>query len=115
LTAVTPHEAAITRYDEAHGTAIEIRHITYLHNLVAQDHRAVQRITRPMLGFKSFAAAQDTLVGIELMHMIKKRQLVVEEEEEHLTAAGHCQLIRADVLIRQRGGRAACHSALRRR
>jgi hypothetical protein len=24
-----------------------------------------------MLGFKSFDAAQDTLVGIELMHMIK--------------------------------------------
>jgi hypothetical protein len=27
-----------------------------------------------MLGFKSFAAAQDPLVGIELMHMLKKRQ-----------------------------------------
>ena len=39
-----------------------------------------------MLGFKSFEAAQDTLVGIELMHMIKKRQLVVEEGEEGLTA-----------------------------
>jgi hypothetical protein len=40
-----------------------------------------------MLGFKSFAAAQDTLTGIELMHMIKKRQLVVEEGDEGLTAA----------------------------
>ena len=40
-----------------------------------------------MLGFKSFDAAQDTLVGIELMHMIKKRQLVVEEGVEGLTAA----------------------------
>jgi len=40
-----------------------------------------------MLGFKSFAAAQDTLVGIELMHMLKKRQLVVAEGEEGLTAA----------------------------
>ncbi len=30
---------------------------------------------------------QDTLVGIELMHMIKKRQRVVEEGEEGLTAA----------------------------
>ena len=39
----------------------------------------MKRVTRPMLGFKSFDAAQDTLVGIELMHMIKKRQLVVEE------------------------------------
>jgi hypothetical protein len=30
---------------------------------------------------------QDTLVGIELMHMIKKRQLVVEEGDEGLTTA----------------------------
>ena len=52
-----------------------------------QDHRGVKRGTRPMLGFKSFAAAQDTLVGIELMHMIKKRQLVVEEGDKGLTTA----------------------------
>ena len=56
-------------------------------NIVEQDHRAVKRVTRPMLGFKSFDAAQDTLVGIELMHMIKKRQMVVEAGEESLTAA----------------------------
>jgi hypothetical protein len=40
-----------------------------------------------MLGFKSFEAAYDTLVGIELIHMIKKRQLVVEEGDEGLPAA----------------------------
>ena len=40
-----------------------------------------------MLGFKAFDAAQDTLVGIELMHMIKKRQLMVEAGDEGLTAA----------------------------
>ena len=40
-----------------------------------------------MLGFKSFEAAQDTLVGIEIMHMIKKRQLMVEAGDEGLTAA----------------------------
>ena len=54
---------------------------------VEKDHRAVKRITRPMLGFKSFDAAQDTLVGVELMHLIKKRQLVVKEGAEGLTAA----------------------------
>ena len=79
--------AAIKRYNEEHGTAIIIRQVKYLNNLVEQDHRAVKRVTRPMLGFKSFEAAQDTLVGIELMHMIKKRQLVVEEGDEGLTAA----------------------------
>ena len=43
-------------------------------------------MTRPMLGFKSLDAAQETLVGIELMHMIKKKQMVVEEGAEGLTA-----------------------------
>jgi transposase-like protein len=54
---------------------------------VEQDHRGVKRVTRPILGFKSFAAAQGTLVGIELMHMIKNRQLVVKEGDEGHTAA----------------------------
>ena len=81
------NEAAIRSYNEAHGTAIEIRKIKYLNNIVEQDHRAVKRVTRPMLGFESFEAAYDTLVGIELMHMLKKRQRVVEEGEEGLTAA----------------------------
>src|SRR5215475_3650785 len=81
------NEAAIKRYNQDHGTAIEIRQVKYLNNIVEQDHRAVKRVTRPMLGFKSFAAAQDTLVGIELMHMLKKRQLVVEEGDEGLTPA----------------------------
>ena len=81
------NETAIKRYNEEHGTAIEIRQIKYLNNIVEQDHRAVKRITRPMLGFKSFAAAQNTLVGIELMHMMKKRQMRVEGGDEGLTAA----------------------------
>ena len=72
-TAVTANEAAIKSYNEEHGTAIAIRQVKYLNNIVEQDHRAVKRITRPMLGFKSFDAAQGTLVGIELMHMIRKK------------------------------------------
>jgi len=81
------NEAAIKRYNEEHGTAIAIRQVKYLNNVVEQDHRGVKRVTRPMLGFKSFEAAQDTLVGIELMHMIKKRQLRVEAGDEGRTAA----------------------------
>ena len=79
--------AAIKCYNEEHGTTIVIRQVKYLNNVVEQDHRAVKRVTRPMLGFKSFDAAQDTLVGIELMHMIKKRQMVVEAGDEGRTAA----------------------------
>jgi transposase-like protein len=81
------NEAAIKSYNEEHGTTIAIRKIKYLNNIVEQDHRGVKRVTRPMLGFKSFDAAQGTLVGIELMHMIKKKQLVVEAGDEGLTAA----------------------------
>jgi putative transposase len=81
------NEAAIKSYNAEHGTAIAIRKVKYLNNIVEQDHRGVKRVTRPMLGFKSFEAAQDTLVGIELMHMIKKRQMIMETEDEGLTAA----------------------------
>ena len=69
------NEAAIKRYNQEHGTSIEIRQVKYLNNIVEQDHRAVKRVTRPMLGVKSFDAAQGTLAGIELMHMLKKGQL----------------------------------------
>jgi transposase-like protein len=81
------NEAAIKGYNEEHGTTIVIRQVKYLNNVVEQDHRAVKRVTRPMLGFKAFDTAQDTLVGIELMHMIKKRQMVVKAGEEGLTTA----------------------------
>ena len=81
------NEAAIKSYNEEHGTAIAIRKIKYLNNIVEQDHRGVKRVTRPMLGFKSFDAAQGTLVGIEFMHMIKKKQLMVEAGDEGRTAA----------------------------
>jgi len=43
--------------------------------VVEQDHRAIKRITLPMLGFKDFNCARVILSGIEVMHMIKKWQL----------------------------------------
>jgi putative transposase len=58
---------------------IEVRRIKYLNNLVEQDHRAIKRITRPMLGFKSFEAANATISGIELHHMLKKGQMLDQE------------------------------------
>ena len=77
----TANEAAIKSYNKEHGTSIEIRKLKYLNNIVEQDHRAVKRVTRPMLGFKSFEAAQSTLTGIELMHMLRKGQLEGDEFE----------------------------------
>src|SRR5256714_2485540 len=81
------NEAAIKSYNEEHGTAIEIRKIKYLNNIVEQDHRGVKRVTRPMLGCKSFDAAQSMLVGIELMHMIRKGQLEDGIEQGRTAAA----------------------------
>jgi putative transposase len=36
------------------GAIIEMRQNKYLNNIVEQDHRAIKRIARPMLGFKTF-------------------------------------------------------------
>jgi putative transposase len=69
--------AAITHYNKMHKTGIVIRQCKYLNNLVEQDHRAVKRIVRPMLGFKSFWAACCTIAGIEVMHAIHKGQLLL--------------------------------------
>ena len=56
-------------------TPIKIRQTKYLNNIVEQDHRAIKRRTRPMLGFKDFRRARILLSGIELMHMIAKGQM----------------------------------------
>ena len=67
--------AAIERYNAEHEAAIGLRQVKYLNNVVEQDHRAIKKMVRPMLGFKSFWSAAVTLAGIEMMHMIRKGQL----------------------------------------
>ena len=67
--------AAIESYNKDQEADVEIRQVKYLNNIVEQDHRAVKRLVRPILGFKSFRSAHVTLTGIELMHMIRKDQL----------------------------------------
>jgi len=72
--------AAIESYNAEHDAEIETRQVKYLNNIVEQDHRAVKRLTRPMLGFKSFWSAAITITGIEIMHMIRKGQLRSTEQ-----------------------------------
>ena len=67
--------AAILSMQADSGLPIEMRQSKYLNNLIEQDHRAVKRITRPMLGFKTFRCARILIAGIEVMHMIRKGQL----------------------------------------
>lgn len=58
---------------------ITIRQVKYLNNMIKQDHRGIKRITKPLLGFKSFVCAAATLKGIELYHMIRKGQNAIQE------------------------------------
>jgi putative transposase len=67
--------AAVHAIQKDTGTPIELRQVKYLNNVVEQDHRAIKRIIRSMLGFQSFRCAHILLAGIETVHMIKKGQL----------------------------------------
>ena len=51
------------------------RPVKYLNNIIEQDHRFIKRRVRAGLGFHSFETAWRTLVGYEVMHMMKKGQV----------------------------------------
>ena len=74
--------SALVRQCVFHGHpathSTNICQVKYLNNIVEQDHRAVKRVTKQMLGFKSFQSAKNDLAGIELRHMIGKGQMVME-------------------------------------
>ncbi|SAK81382.1 integrase catalytic region [Caballeronia catudaia] len=67
--------AALDGLNAERETPIKMRQNKYLNNVVEQDHRAIKRRTRPMLGFENFRCARILLSGIELMHMITKGQM----------------------------------------
>jgi putative transposase len=66
--------------------------VRYLNDVVEQHHRAVKRVTRPMLRFKSCGTAQRTLARIELMHMLRKGQLTDGQEQGRTPADQFCSL-----------------------
>jgi transposase-like protein len=53
---------------------IGVRQSQCLDNRIEQDHRRIERRIRPMLGLKAVSAATATLAGIEMVHMMRKRQ-----------------------------------------
>ena len=53
---------------------ITIRQSQYLNSRIEQDHRAVKRRVRSMLGFKTADSARAILGGMELIHMLRKQQ-----------------------------------------
>jgi len=54
---------------------IRIRQSRYLNNCIEQDHRAIKRRERLMVGFQSMNSARAILGGIERVHMIRKGQV----------------------------------------
>ncbi|WP_420846265.1 IS6 family transposase [Microvirga brassicacearum] len=68
---------ATSRLEDRSGGKLKpigIRQSQYLNNRIEQDHRAIKRRVRPMLGFKSVDSARMILGGIELIHMMRKGQ-----------------------------------------
>jgi IS6 family transposase len=85
-----PPETINTDQNEAYGKAIrrlkqegrieaglEHRQVKYLNNRLEGDHAALERVIRPMRGFKSMPTAYATIKGIEVMRMIRKGNCVM--------------------------------------
>ena len=81
------NKAAIDAINAGRDIPILVRQVKYLNNIVEQDHRAIKRVTKPMLNFKSFRAAGSVLAGVELMHMIRKGQFANDSANEMSFAA----------------------------
>lgn len=74
-------KAAINAINVGRDVPIVVRQVKYINNIVEQDHRAIKRVTRPMLNFKSFCCAGCVLAGAELMHMIRKSQVAIDDAD----------------------------------
>jgi putative transposase len=55
---------------------IKIRQCKYLNNRFEQDHRNIKRRISICTGFKDFESAQRTLLGIEVVNIIRKNQII---------------------------------------
>ena len=62
--------------DKTLPQSTELRQNKYLNNVIEQDHRFLQRLIKPGLGFKSFNSARRTIKGYEAMHMLRKGQVI---------------------------------------
>ena len=61
------NKLAIDEINAGRDVPILVRQKKYHNNIVEQDHRAIKRLTRPMLNFKSFRSAGSVLARIGLM------------------------------------------------
>jgi putative transposase len=67
---------AIRVYNQRSFSKIMIRQCKYLNNIAEQDHRFIKWRILNGLGFKNFESAKRTLSGIEVVHMLRKKQMI---------------------------------------
>lgn len=68
--------SSIRVYNKRSFSNIKIRQCKYLNNIVEQDYRFIKWRIRNGLGFKSFESAKTILGGIEVVHMLRKNQML---------------------------------------
>jgi putative transposase len=71
-------KAAIDTINGGRDVAILLHQVQYLNNIVKQNHRAIKRLTKPILNFTSFRSAGSVLAGIESIHITRKDQLAID-------------------------------------
>ena len=76
LEAARTCHAEVRMRDRPDTAPLKVRQSQYMNNRIEQDHRRIKRRIRPMLGFKSERTAAIILGGIELVHMIRKGQMI---------------------------------------
>jgi putative transposase len=68
--------AAIKVYKRRCFSTIKIRQCKYLNNILEQDHRFIKWHIQNGLVFQSFESAKRTLSGIEVIHILRKNQMI---------------------------------------
>ena len=76
------NKSTIDKIIKDRAISIIVKQVKYLNNIEEQDHRAIKRTTKPMLGFKSFQVAKNVFSGVKLLHMIRKGQRNIVGVEE---------------------------------
>jgi putative transposase len=85
--------AALKAINAERETLLKIRQNKYLNNVLEQDHRAIKRVIKPMMGFKDFRCASTILSAIEVMHMIGRGQMKTAKETARSAAEQFYSLV----------------------
>lgn len=70
-----PEAFAISVKEKVLPSDCKLRRVKHLNNVIEQDHRAIRRRWRAAQCFRSFHTAEQTLEGVESLHMLRKGQV----------------------------------------